>query len=502
MKGFLQTAKAELRGATQQHGSTTGYPASQPQHHADHSHAAGQQQPNHIRDPTPLEIIRYRYHHGTNLGSIYVVERWLRESRFPKGAKGRSELSAVQAWVKKIGIEATQRKYEDHWASAVTEEDIQWLRNKAKCTTIRLPIGYFDLPGPEFTRGTPFEPYAQVYKGAWHSIRNLIARLRAHSIGVLLDMHALPGGGNKDIHAGTDSGRAELWTSASNRALAVRCCEFLARDAQTGSDIAGIQVVNEVDWDAPGMYEWYDDCITAISSIDSSIPVIISDAWNLTKAIDYTLRKNAVSTHQPTAPVVVDTHCYWAFDDADKKKSPQEITREVPTTLRDLDGKDGSVHNRGASQVIVAGGSFFWTWKMDWMPGGEWGFKEQTDLGSVVPPRHARLSQQERSSILQRVIHEREGCMRRALDQHVGYWSHADPQGYYEHDKYEYGWKVGFQDAFTFFEGRNTQGDKIGMLELWVLKRIRESGYRGGFTWLFEQGLRKGVQDFYAVAGL
>jgi hypothetical protein len=61
---------------------------------------------------------------------------------------------------------------------------------------------------------------------------------------------------------------------------------------------------------------------------------------------------------------------------------------------------------------------------------------------------------------------------------------------------------VGYQDAFAFFEGRDTQGDRIGMLEMWVLKRIRESGYRGSFTWLFEQGLRKGVHDFYATAGL
>tara|TARA_R110002003_G_scaffold27_6_gene1380 strand:- start:5019 stop:6638 length:1620 start_codon:yes stop_codon:yes gene_type:complete len=539
MKGFLQRAKVDLRGVTQQRDSNAAYPGSQPQHQPG-DFTAGQQESSHIRDPTPLDILRYRYHHGTNLGSIYVIERWLQPSRFLDGAEGSSELAAVTAWVEKIGMDATQRKFEDHWANAVTDEDIQWLRSEAKCTTIRLPIGYFDLPGSDFTRGTPFEPYAQVYNGAWHSIRNLIARLRAQSIGVLVDLHALPGGANGQEHSGTNSGRAEFWNSTSNRALGVRCCQFLARDAQTGSDIAGIQLANEAEWDAPGMYEWYDECIAAISSIDSSIPIIISDGWNLTKAIDYSLRRNAVNIQQPTAPVVVDTHYYWAFTEDDKKKSPQEITSEVTTKLKPLDGKDGSVIDRGASQVIVgeyscvltedswgkcngtskeecvqnfgqaqskryqerAGGSFFWTWKMDWMPGGEWGFKAQSDAGSIVPPKHATLSQQDRISILQRAIHERDGRMRQSLEQHVGYWSRADPKGNYEHDKYEFGWKVGYQDAFAFFEGRDTQGDRIGMLEMWVLKRIRESGYRGGFTWLFEQGLRKGVHDFYATAGL
>jgi aryl-phospho-beta-D-glucosidase BglC (GH1 family) len=562
MKGFVQKAKAELKSIAQ-HDSQASYQGSQSPspHQTSDSSGAGHPLSNSIRDPTPLDIIRYRYHHGTNLGSVYVIERWLQPSRFPDGAEGSSELAAVKVWVDKIGIEATQRKFEDYWASAVSEDDIQWLVNKAKCTTVRLPIGYFDLPGTNFTRGTPFEPYAQIYRGAWHSIRTLIARLRTHSIGVLLDLHALPGGANGQEHSGTNNGRAELWHSASNRELGVRCCEFLARDTQTGSDIAGIQLANEAEWDAPGMYEWYDQCIATISAIDPTIPVIISDGWNLSKAIDYTLRKNSVYAQQPTAPVVIDTHYYWAFTEEDKKKSPQQITAELTTKLQELDGKDGSVIDRGASQVIVgeyscvltedswakcnetskeecvrrfgqaqskryqerAGGSFFWTMKMDWMPGGEWvrlsrdelhvrhtdfvllllqGFVAQSDAGNIVPPKHTMLSQEERIAILQKAIHERDNCMRKALEQHVDYWNRIDPNGVYEHEKFEHGWKVGYQDAFAFLEGRATQGDKIGMLEMWVLKRLRESGYRGGFTWLFEQGLRRGVNDLYSTVEL
>lgn len=530
MKGFFQKAKAELQGIAEQRGTRTSSPGSQVGYHAS----------NHIRDPTPLDILRYRYHHGTNLGSVYVIERWMTPSRFPDGAEGSSELAAVKAWTEKIGLTATQRKFEDDWANALSDEDVRWLVEEAKCTTVRLPIGYFDLPGAHFTRGTPFEPYAQVYSGAWHSIRTLITRLRKHSVGVLLDMHALPGGANGQEHSGTNSGHAELWNSTNNRALGVDCCKFLAHDAQTGSDIVGIQLVNEAEWDSPGMYEWYDQCVSAISEIDPSIPVIISDGWDLPRAINYTLGKNSVYAQHPTSPVIVDTHYYWAFTDDDKKKSSQEITAEVPSKLRDLDGKDGSVIDRGAAQVVVgeyscalnpdswakcnetskeecvknfghaqskryqerSGGSFFWTMKMDWMPGGEWGFVAQSDARNIVPPKHATLSQQERISALQKAIQERDGRMHAALDQHVSYWTRADPNGDYEHDKYEHGWRVGYQDAFAFLEGRGTQGDRIGMLEVWVLKRLKESGYRGGFTWLFEQGLRRGVHDFYQAAGI
>jgi aryl-phospho-beta-D-glucosidase BglC (GH1 family) len=542
MKGFLQKAKAELRGINQQQEPLAEYPgsASHTIYQPRDTSGAGHQAANSIRDPTPLDIMRYRYHHGTNLGSVYVIERWLQPSRFSDGAEGSSELAAVKAWVDKIGMDATQREYEDYWDNAVTDDDIRWLVNKAKCATIRLPIGYFDLPNRMFTRGTPFEPYAQVYTGAWYSIRKLMTRLRAHSIGVLIDLHALPGGANGQEHSGTNSGRADLWNSTSNRALGVSCCQFLARDAQTGSDIVGIQLANEAEWDAPGMYEWYDQCIAAISAIDPAIPVIISDGWNLNKAIEYSLRKNSLDAQGPTAPIVIDTHYYWAFTDEDKKKSPQEVTSEVPTKLQELDGKEGSVVDRGAVQVIVgeyscvltedswakcngtskeecvanfghaeskrwqdrAGGSFFWTWKMDWMPGGEWGFVAQTEAKNIVPPKHSTLSQQDRVARLQKAIKERDARLHGALDQHVGYWKRADPNGKYEHEKYEYGWKVGYQDAFAFLEGRDTPGDKIGMPEMWILKRLRDSRYRGGFTWLFEQGLRKGIQDFESATGI
>ncbi|KAF1360906.1 glycoside hydrolase [Lizonia empirigonia] len=549
MKGFLQKAKAEWKDFSQrdsQSGAAGPPQFQQPQqhhqHHAPSSHCptTGQQNNGGITEPTALDILRYRYHHGTNLGSVYVIERWLQPSRFPEGAEGSSELAAAKAWVDKEGIDCVKQKFEQHWSSIITDAAIGWLVNEAKCTTIRLPIGYYDLPGSEFTQGTPFEPYAQLYCGAWVSIRTLINRLRKRSIGVLLDLHALPGGANAQEHSGTNRGRADFWHSDSNRALGIRCAQFVAHEARSGLDIAGIQLVNEAEWDSHRMYEWYDEAVAAISAIDPSVPVIISDGWNLEKAIEYSLRTNSVYVEQPKAPVVVDTHFYWAFTDADKQKSPQQIIQEVDSKLAQLDGKEGSVIDRGAVQTIVgeyscvltedswakadsvpkeelvkrfgeaqsrryqqrAGGSYFWTWKMDWMPGGEWGFKAQTDVRNIIPPWYATLSADERTERIERAKSEQDQRKQQALQQHVSHWSGVDPNGTYEHEKYEYGWHVGYSDATAFFEGGGTQGDRIGMLELWVLKRIRESGYRGGFTWLFEQGLRKGVNDFNDVVGL
>jgi hypothetical protein len=144
MKGFLSKAKAEIKGILDTDPRAPNLlkqqahqqPAYQP------STACLQQLPlkgmsddgpNIIQDPTSLDILRYRYHHGTNLGSIYVLEKWLHPSRFPEGCTGSSELEAVKAWVDRVGLEETRVKFEEQWRNAVSDDDIKWLREEAKC---------------------------------------------------------------------------------------------------------------------------------------------------------------------------------------------------------------------------------------------------------------------------------------------------------------------------------------------------------------------------------
>ncbi|KAL1600486.1 Glucan 1,3-beta-glucosidase 3 [Paraconiothyrium brasiliense] len=499
-----------------------------------------------IQDPSALDILRYRYHHATNLGSVYVLERWLSPSRFPQDTSGSSELEAVKAWVAKIGADQTKQMFETCWANAILDDDIDWLKNEAKGTTVRLPIGYWDLPGEEFTRATPFEPVSHIYFNAWTNIRDLILRLRAHNIGVLIDFHAVPGGANTNDHSGTNSNVAEFFTSPYNRKLGIRCAEFVARESAAGLQLAGLSLVNEPDTDSETIYDWYDETIHAVSSIDSSLPIVISDAWDLKRAIGYSLSKNAVNPTKPTNPIVIDTHVYWCFNDADKKKSPQDIIQEVPTKLSELNGKEGCVTDRGAVQVIIgeysnvlsadtwvktgetpkadliqifgaeqslryqqrAGGAFFWTWKMDWMPGGEWGFKAQSNPQNrfIFPPPHAFIPERNIPGLLECARNRKEERMWKAVDQHRAYYDHLAAKMPADHSRYEHGWKIGYADAYVFFEGKADEavgpGNRLGNVELWVLKRIRESGFAGDFVWEYEQGLRRGIHDFNAVVGI
>lgn len=89
MKKFLNKAKASINKG-----------------HSEYPSYQGQQQqkviqqkdtPSQIQPPSCIDVLRYRYNHGTNLGSIFVLEKWLSGSMFVAGAKGDSELDAVNA---------------------------------------------------------------------------------------------------------------------------------------------------------------------------------------------------------------------------------------------------------------------------------------------------------------------------------------------------------------------------------------------------------------------
>jgi hypothetical protein len=82
--------------------------------------------------PTALDIIRYRFHYGVNLGSVYVLEKWLFSSAFPASCLDgqTSELEAVKAWAKDIGVEQTRSKFETRWRAIIGDIDWDWLVNK------------------------------------------------------------------------------------------------------------------------------------------------------------------------------------------------------------------------------------------------------------------------------------------------------------------------------------------------------------------------------------
>ncbi|KAJ6259662.1 Glucan 1,3-beta-glucosidase [Drechslerella dactyloides] len=493
------------------------------------------------------DVLAYRYHHGTNLGAIFVAERWLFGNLFADGATGDSELDAVKSQVSKHGVDTARTNFEAFWATVMTTQDWEYLANTANVTTVRLPIGYFTL-GADFCRNTPFERYAAVYANAWTFVKQFVTTAASYGIGTLIDLHALPGGANGDSHSGTSSGKAELWNSARNLNLALECAKFIARETSSMPSVVGLQLVNEAIWQAPGMYQFYDSVIDALHPINPRLVVYISDAWDVSTALRYSITRNA-QLLSSSCPVVVDTHKYYCFAEEDKKLNPWQIIDKVALSEVDtvagqgagvivgeyscvMDGRSwGNIQGDqrkdlatkfGQKQIArwqkSSGGSFFWTYKMAWMPGGEWGFKEQTTNGALPAGSLASAKESAVRDALARAQGSREALKRASFDQHVNYWNGVAPGQPFEHFRFQDGWDIGFGDALIFFTYRLNNGvkragaDRIGMLDVWAKRReleyeesltMRANGYELDKTyfWEFGHGLRAGIRDFEQAVG-
>lgn len=171
-------------------------------------------------------------------------------------------------------------------------------------------------------------------------IREIVILAEANGLGVLLDLHALPGGANDQHHSGwsgktygaghsrlgtlgsigsgalgkiaakveskvkqhimpgtvSTSGtqRAEFWENRHYRELGTRAVEKLASfcaEEQVKTAIVGLQIINEADTISiqKGLWEWYDEAIAAVHRIDPDLPVIVSDAWNAQAGADVSL---------------------------------------------------------------------------------------------------------------------------------------------------------------------------------------------------------------------
>ena len=179
-------------------------------------------------------------------------------------------------------------------------------------------------------------------------------------VGVLIDFHGVPGGANKDIHSGTDSGKAEFWTNVYFQELHFEVIAWATQKLKEFDNVIGIGLINEAEWAAGehGMYEWYAGVQERMTSIDATQFMVISDAWNLTKAADWAMSRNQAPTSDetlplPSSPVVIDHHNYYTFAPEYYNKKPQEIMKIASKALSELDGKEGAVKDRGAVEVIV-----------------------------------------------------------------------------------------------------------------------------------------------------
>ncbi|KAH9926847.1 glycoside hydrolase superfamily [Amylocystis lapponica] len=262
--------------------------------------------------PSEADFYRYRKQRGVNLGSWFVLERWIAEAPFRLAkAPAQSDLDVARG-------EQAKEVLESHWDTWITEKDWAWI---AELNTVRIPIGYYHVCGanPSVLPGTDFANLEHVFHGAWRRITNALATANRHGLGVLIDLHAAPGKQNADAHSGTsapDTGfftpRLMQHTTHVLATLLSHLSDFARAHDPPLHNLVGIELLNEP---APGPHgpaleQWYRDTFRALRAVDPSIPLYIGDAWMTDHHAEF-LGATAV----PFA--VLDHHLYRCFTAGD-----------------------------------------------------------------------------------------------------------------------------------------------------------------------------------------
>ncbi|KIK64643.1 glycoside hydrolase family 5 protein [Collybiopsis luxurians FD-317 M1] len=491
--------------------------------------------------PTSRQIYRFRKQRGVNLGSWFTLENWLTPSLFQEAAHPKSSEMDV---LRGSSISVVKPMLENHWAHFVDRGDWTWLVEHG-INTVRIPVSYFHfLPGhpdPEIRnlmRGTEYESYAEVYVNAWKYVVSAIETAQEFKIGVLVDLHGVPGAQNADAHSGLSGGRAGLWDSKEFQMKTVEILVAIAREVGRFDNVVGLELLNEPK-NSNRLMSWYDEAIGAIRSRLGSLdlPMYISDAWDTNWYSKYVNEHSTYSSF-----IVLDHHLYRCFTPEDHRKSASQHAGEVhpanngpsasmianaakttqgsivigewsaalnPASLSsypDDRSKISAQREWGHAQWecfdTLCGGWFFWTLKKEGRSDRGWCYYTAVEQG-VLPAYADRFKSAFGKHPVEGLRARGEGERQEAVSDHVGWWnSHSSNQKEFEHWRFEEGFSQGWEDCIAFFFGSTDgelTGSEIGYVGQW--KRVRTEAHRrekgeSKMVWEFEHGFEQAVGRF------
>ncbi|TCD69535.1 Glucan 1,3-beta-glucosidase 3 [Steccherinum ochraceum] len=495
--------------------------------------------------PSERDIFTLRKQRGVNLGSWFVLERWIADGPFQHASSpGQSDLDVAR------GSQAKEI-LEHHWDTWITPDDFKWLADRG-INTVRIPIGYYHVSGadPSVLRGTDFADHLSVYEGAWHRITTAIATARQHGIGVLIDLHAAPGKQNRDAHSGTSSPNLSFFTkhnmAHTTHVLTVLLTQ-LSRFAESQTpplrNIVGIELLNEPQPDAhiSELDKWYTETGQALRKVDPRIPIYIGDAWQTDRYAGF-----VEANSNNLAFMVLDHHLYRCFTQQDGNtpvsqhiqnlRDPNADTLKLFARVSEklqsagsalvvgewsgalnpgsLQGVNNEIEMRRdyiAAQLALyeryCAGYYFWTYKKEHAGDKGWSFRDAVDAG--VFPSHVGIRADEAWEARYNESNNEADKMRRrteandrALNEHARYWDQYP--GKYEHWRFEDGFLRGWDDAWLFFTSVSsipalTTVPELGFKGACAKRRgtehAREKG--SGNLWEFEHGYSQGINLAY-----
>ncbi|WFD21135.1 hypothetical protein MCAP1_003392 [Malassezia caprae] len=258
-------------------------------------------------DSDKADLMRYRFQSGVNLGSWFVTEKWMSPSLYNCAHDGeKGDLAILRGYGNSSqGIRSARARLQQHWDKWITADDFAKMHNEYQINAVRIPIGYWNLPGAQFTKGTPFEPWADVYKNCWKYVRRAIKMAADNNIGVLLDLHGAYGSQNGDANSGFNGFNVEFFQS-QNEKRTKEALVWIANDLKDVTNFIGLELLNEPK-DEGGLGWWYKTTAKAIHDIGgnaANLPIYFGNPAGPSNIAEL------VSTHSFTA---LDIHEYYTF---------------------------------------------------------------------------------------------------------------------------------------------------------------------------------------------
>ncbi|WPK22816.1 hypothetical protein PUMCH_000032 [Australozyma saopauloensis] len=470
---------------------------------------------------TSRQIFRARQNLGVNLGGVFVREKWIFHLTFPGNTL--FELEAVAKSVNDVGVDQTRRAMEKYWKDYISNDDWKWMQGQG-VTGVRIPLGYWNIGGGKFVSGTKFESFSEIYRNSWNILKShYIEPAAGHNIAICVDIHALPGGANGDASSGEkNGGSADFWSNQQYQDLMVQAMRFVAQDLLSYDNISSILLANEAV--SMGSIDpetnYYVRAIKAIREIDTSIPIVISDAWSANQYVKWVQQQQGENN---CAGLIIDEHCYRCFSQSDLAKSADQITNDLQSDLLSgldnngrgvdimigewtcvldgqtwartgLDPNDYGSSRRAAYVAKFAqtqmglflqrapASIYFWTYKFESGNGGEWDFKQQLNKSFTFP------------SVSVPTAGYFDVLFNQHYQAHVDYWHKANPNENYEHYRYEDGFKAAWNDYETFAKA----GSRVGRTQAIKSARYRQHLKSRGvlrFLWEWDHGYNQALSE-------
>ena len=251
------------------------------------------------------------------MGGWLVLERWIAPDVFHDTDATDEYSLCVQ-----LGPKQVFERLAKHRDGFITEQTIKQIAALG-LNTVRLPVGYWLFGG--------VEPYVD---GASRYVDQLFIWAQKHNVGVILDVHAVPGSQNGWDHSGR-AGEIGWHKDPYNVEVTLQFLAKLCERYGSQRQLTGIEVLNEPHWDVPlaALMDYYERAYCIIrEKCPVTVGVIFSDSF----------RPGEVSrqlAHFGGENIAMDMHLYQLFTSDDRALDmpghSQKTTQQWPEMIRE-----------------------------------------------------------------------------------------------------------------------------------------------------------------------